>query len=117
MPRQGREGSQYEVLPEVDTGDRQASLIIRLEMAFYERAMGREYSGGTPWLRYRLGSLAFLYSAAKNRLGTWYRASYPAAGSAREAVGFEGHVSIFLWCVHLIVTGNALCSLLHQQSV
>jgi hypothetical protein len=117
MPRQGREGSQYEGLPEGDTGDRQASLIIRLDTAFDEGGMGREYSGGTPWLRYRLGSHAFLHSAAKNRLGTWYRARYPAAGSARAAVDFEGQVSIFLWCVRLFVTGNALCSLLHQESV
>jgi hypothetical protein len=54
MPRQCREGSQYEGLPETDTGDRQAALIIRLDMASDERVMGREYSGGTPWLRDRL---------------------------------------------------------------
>jgi hypothetical protein len=32
-------------------------------------------------------------------------------------VGFEGQVTIVLWCVHLIVTGNALCSLLHKEFV
>jgi hypothetical protein len=42
------------------------------------------------------------YIVAKNRQGTWYRASYPAAGSAREAVSFEGQVTIVLWCVRLI---------------
>jgi hypothetical protein len=41
MSRQGQEGSQYEGLPEGDTGDRQAALIIRLEMASYEGGMGR----------------------------------------------------------------------------
>jgi hypothetical protein len=117
MPRQSREGSQYEVLPEGDTGDRQAALIIRLETASDEWGTGREYSGGTPWLRDRLGSHAFLHSAAKNSQGTWYRASYPVAGSARAAVGFEGQVTIVLWRVRLIVTGNTLCSLLHQESV
>jgi hypothetical protein len=115
MPHQGWEGSQYEGLPEGDTGDRQAALINRLETASDEGGMGREYSGGTPWLRDRLGSHAFLYSAAKNSQGTWYRASYPAAGSAMEVVGFEGQVTIFLWCVRLIVTGNALCSLLTRS--
>jgi hypothetical protein len=117
MPRQGQEGSQYEGLPEGYTGDRQAALIIRLDTASDEGEMGREYSGGTSWLRYRLGSHAFLHSAAKNHQGTWYRASYPAAGSAREAVGTEGHVTIVMWCVRLIVTDNALCSLLHQEFV
>jgi hypothetical protein len=66
MSRQGREGSQYKGLPEGDTGDRQAALIIRLDAASYEGGMGREYSGGTPWLRDRLESHAFLHSAAKN---------------------------------------------------
>jgi hypothetical protein len=33
MSRQGRERSQYEELPEGDTGDRQAALIIRLDTA------------------------------------------------------------------------------------
>jgi hypothetical protein len=117
MPHQGWEGSQYERLPEGDTGDRQDALIIWLDTASDEEGMGREYSGGTSWLRDRLRSHAFLHSAAKNRQGTWYRASYPAAGSAREAVGFEGQVTIVLWCVRLIVTGNALCSLLHQEFV
>jgi hypothetical protein len=32
-------------------------------------------------------------------------------------VGFEGQVTIVLWCVRLIVAGNALCSLLHQESI
>jgi hypothetical protein len=41
MPRQGWEGSQYEGLPEGDTGDRQASLIIRLDTASDEGGMGR----------------------------------------------------------------------------
>jgi hypothetical protein len=117
MPRPGREGSQYEGLPEGDTGDRQAALIIWLDTASDEGRMGLENSGGTPWLRYRLASHAFLHSAAKNRQGTWYRASYPAAGAARDAVGFEGQVTIVLWCVRRIVTGNALCSLLHQEFV
>jgi hypothetical protein len=115
MPRQGREGSQYEGLPEGDTVNRQAALIIRLDTVSDEGGMGRDYSGGTPWLRDRLGSHAFLHCAAKNRQDTWYRASYPAAGSAREAVGFEGQVTIVLWCVRPIVTGNALFSLLHQE--
>jgi hypothetical protein len=117
MPRQGREGSQYEGLPEGDTSDRQAALIIRLDTASDEGGMGRKYSGGIPWLRDRLGSHAFLHSAAENRQGTWYRASYPTAVSAREAVGFEGQVTIVLWCVRLIVAGYALCSLLHQEFV
>jgi hypothetical protein len=117
MPCQGREGSQYEGLPEGDTGDRQAALIIRLDTASDEGGMGREYSGRTPWLRDRLESHAFLQSAAKHSQGTWYRAGYPAAGSARAAVGFEGQVTIVLWCVRLIVSGNALCSLLHQESI
>jgi hypothetical protein len=65
MPCQGREGSQYEGLPEGDTGDRQAAHIIRLDTASDEGGMSREYSGGTPWLRDRLGSHAFLHSAAK----------------------------------------------------
>jgi hypothetical protein len=64
MPRQGREGSQYEGLPEGDTGDRQAALIIRLDTASDQGGMGREYTGVTPWLRYRLGLHAFLHSAA-----------------------------------------------------
>jgi hypothetical protein len=34
-----------------------------------------------------------------------------------EAVGLEGQVTIVLWCVRLIVTGNALCSLLHHEFV
>jgi hypothetical protein len=74
MFREGREGSQYEGLPEGDTGDRQAVLFIRLHTVFDERGMGREYPGGTPWLRDRHGSHAFLHSAAKNSQGTWYRA-------------------------------------------
>jgi hypothetical protein len=65
MFRQGREGSQYEGLPEGDTGDRQASLIIRIDAASDEEGMGREYSGVTPWLRDRLGSHKVLHSAAK----------------------------------------------------
>jgi hypothetical protein len=117
MPCQGWEGIQYEGLPEGDTGDRQAALIIRLDTASDEGGMGREHSGGTPWLRYRLGSQTFLHGAAKNCQGTWYHASYPAAGSAREAVSFEGQVTIVLWFVRLIVTGNALCLLLHQEFV
>jgi hypothetical protein len=47
------------------TGDRQAALIIRLATASDGGGMGREYSGGTPWLRDRLVSHAFLHSAAK----------------------------------------------------
>jgi hypothetical protein len=117
MPRQGREGSQYEGLPEGNTGDRQAALIIRLDAASDEGGTGREYLGGTSWLRYRLGSHALPHSAAKNSQATWYRASYPAEGSAREAVGFERQVTIVLWCVRLTVTGNVLCSLLHQEFV
>jgi hypothetical protein len=90
------------------TGDRQASFITRLDMASDEGGMGREYSGGTPWLRDRLGSHASLHCTAKNCQGTWYRASYSVAGSAREAVGFEGQVTIVLWCVPINVTGNTL---------
>jgi hypothetical protein len=109
MTRQRREGSQYEGLPEGNTGDRQATLIIRLDTASDERGMGREYSGGIPWLRDRLGSHASLHSAEKNCQGTWYRVSYPPAGSRREVVRFEGQVKIFLWCVRLIFfTGNAI---------
>jgi hypothetical protein len=48
MSCQGREGSQYEGLPEGNTSDRQAVLIIRLDTASDEGGMGREYSGGTP---------------------------------------------------------------------
>jgi hypothetical protein len=117
MPRQSREGSQSEGLPEGYTSDRQAALIIRLDTASDEGGMGREDSGGTPWLRDRLGSHAFLHSPAKDCQGTWYRAGYPPASTARAAVGFEGQVTIVLWCVHLIVAGNALCSLLHQESI
>jgi hypothetical protein len=65
MPRQGREGSQYEGLPEGDTGDRQAALIMRLDTASDDEEMGREYSGGTFWLRDRLGSHAFLIAPRK----------------------------------------------------
>jgi hypothetical protein len=32
-------------------------------------------------------------------------------------MGFEGQVTIILWCARLIVTGNSLCSLLHQESI
>jgi hypothetical protein len=39
--------------------------IIRLDTASDEEGMGREYSSVTPWLRDRLGSHAFLHSAAK----------------------------------------------------
>jgi hypothetical protein len=117
MSRQGREGSQYEGLPEGDTSDRQAALIIRLDTASDEEEMGREYSCVTPWLRDRLGSHAFLHSAAKNSPGTWYRAGYPPESTARAAMGFEGQVTICLWCVRLIVAGNALCSLQHQESI
>jgi hypothetical protein len=45
---QGREGSQYEGLPEGGTGDRQAAIIIRLDTESDEGRMGREYSSGTP---------------------------------------------------------------------
>jgi hypothetical protein len=117
MSRQGREGSQYEGLPEGDTSDQQAALIIRLDTASDEEGMGREYSGGTPWLRDRLGSRAFLHSAAKDCQGTWYRAGYPPASTATAAVGFEGQVTIIPWYVRLIVAGNGLCSLLHQESI
>jgi hypothetical protein len=117
MSRQGREGSQYQGLPEGDTGDRQDALIIRLDTASDEGGMGREYSGGTSWLRDRLGSHAFLHSAAKYSQGTWYRAGYPPSSTARAAVGFEGQVTIVLWGVRLIVTGNNLCFLLHQESI
>jgi hypothetical protein len=55
MLRQGREGSQYEGLPEDDTCDRQAALMIRLDTVFDEGGIGREHSGGTSWLRDRLG--------------------------------------------------------------
>jgi hypothetical protein len=117
MLRQGWKGSQDEGLPESDTGDRQAALIIRLDTASDEGGMGREYSGRTPWLRYRLGSHAFLHTAAKNSQGTWCRAGYPPASTARGEVGFVGQITIVLWCVRLIVAGNALCSLLHQESI
>jgi hypothetical protein len=53
----------------------------------------------------------------KNRQGTWYRAGYPRAGTARAAVDFEGQNTIVVWFVRLIVTGNALCSLLHRESI
>jgi hypothetical protein len=109
IPCQVREGNQYERLPKGDTGDRQAALISGLEIASDEGRMGREYSGGTPWLRDRLGSHEFLHSAAKTSQGTWYRERYPPADSEREAVGFEGQVTIVLWCLRLIVTGNSLC--------
>jgi hypothetical protein len=115
--RQDREGSQYEGLPEGDTGDRQAALIIKLDAASDEGGMGRYYSGGTPWLRDRLGSHAFLHSAAKNSQSIRYRADYPPISTARAAVGFEKQVTIILWYVRLIVAGNALCSLLHQEYI
>jgi hypothetical protein len=41
---------------------------------------------------------------SSGRLGKW-------------AVSFEGHIKIVLWCVRLIVTGNALCLLLHQDFI
>jgi hypothetical protein len=66
MPCQGREGSQYEGLPDGDICYRQAALIIRLDTASDEGGMGPEYSSGTLWLHDRLGSHAFLHSAAKN---------------------------------------------------
>jgi hypothetical protein len=92
-------------------------LFIRLDTASDEGGMGREYLGGTPWMRDRLGSQEFLHSAANNSQGTWYRAIYPPTSTARAAMGFEGQVSIVLWCVRFIVAGNALCSLLHQKSI
>jgi hypothetical protein len=46
MPRQGQDDSQYEGLPEGDTGDRQASLIIRLDTASDEGGSG---SGVLGW--------------------------------------------------------------------
>jgi Reverse transcriptase (RNA-dependent DNA polymerase) len=67
--------------------------------------MGWEYSSGTPWQRDRLGSHAYLHSAAKC---SWYSAGYPPASTEREAVGIEEQVTIVLWCVHLIVNTNAL---------
>jgi hypothetical protein len=42
MTRQGWEGRKYEELPEGDTGDRQAALIIRLDTASDEGGMSRE---------------------------------------------------------------------------
>jgi hypothetical protein len=96
MLRQGREGSQCEGLPEGDTSDRHTALIMRLDTASDEGGMGREYWGGTPWLRDRLGSHAFLHSAAKDCQGTWNRAGYPPASTARAAVSFEGQVTIVL---------------------
>jgi hypothetical protein len=79
--------------------------------------MDRKYSSGTNWLRYKLGSHAFLHSTAKNSQDAWYRASYPLESLPREAAGFEGRVTIDLWCVRLIVTVKAICSLLHQDFV
>jgi hypothetical protein len=117
MLRQGLRGSQFEGLPEGDAGDRQAALIIRFYTEYDEGGLSREYPGGTPWLRDRLGSHAFLPSAAKNSRGIWYRASYPPTGSARQAMDFEGQVTIVLWCLRLTITGNALCSLLHQEFI
>jgi hypothetical protein len=32
-------------------------------------------------------------------------------------VDFEGQVTIVLWCLCLIVTGNALCSIPHEESI
>jgi hypothetical protein len=32
-------------------------------------------------------------------------------------VGFEGQVTIVLWCLHLIFAGNARCPLLHQEFI
>jgi hypothetical protein len=117
MPCQGREGSQHEGLPGGGTGDRQATFNIRYDTASDEGGMGRDYSGGTPWLRDRLRSHAFLHSAAKNSQGTWYREGYPPARTARAAVGFDGQVTIVLWCVRIIVDRNALCSLLNQEVI
>jgi hypothetical protein len=77
--------------------------------------MGREYPVVVPWLRDRLGLHEFLHSATKYSHGTWYRANYSPAGSAREVVGFEGQDTIVLWCVRLIVTGNALCLRLYEE--
>jgi hypothetical protein len=59
----------------------------------------------------------FLQSAAKNSQGTWYRAGYPPASTEKAAVGFEGQVTIVLWCVRLIVAGNTICLLLHKEFV
>jgi hypothetical protein len=89
MPRQGRECSQYERLPEGDTGDRQADIIFRLHTASDEGGMGREYPGGTPWLRDRPGSHASLHSSAKECQGAWHRAGYPPSSTARSAVGLR----------------------------
>jgi hypothetical protein len=41
MPRQGQDDSQYEVLPEGDTSDRQAALIISLDIASDEGELVR----------------------------------------------------------------------------
>jgi hypothetical protein len=45
MPRQGREDIQYEGLPEGDTGDRKATLIISLDTA----ADDGEWVGVSVW--------------------------------------------------------------------
>jgi hypothetical protein len=101
-------------LLEGDTDDRQAALIIRLDTASNEGGMGRVYPDVTPWLRDRLGSHVFLRSAAKDCQGAWHRAGYSPASTVRAAYGFERQVTNVLWCMHLIVAGNALSSLLHQ---
>jgi hypothetical protein len=43
--------------------------------------------------------------------------AHPLSSTARAAVGNEGQVEIVPWCVRLIVAGNALCSLLHQEFI
>jgi hypothetical protein len=54
-------------------------------------------------------------ASQKNDQGTWYLASYPPACTARAAMCFEAQITIGLWCLRLIVSGNALCSLLNQE--
>jgi hypothetical protein len=67
--------------------------------------MGREFPGGISWLHDRLGSHALIHRDTKSSQGTWYRASYPPASSARDAVGFESQLPTFEGCMRLIVAG------------
>jgi hypothetical protein len=96
MPRQGWKGSQYEGLPESDTGDRQASLIIRLDTASDEGGMGREYSGGTPWLRDRLGSHAFLHRYMVSR--GLFSGKHGKGGGGFRGTGYDRSVMCASHC-------------------
>jgi hypothetical protein len=61
--------------------------------------------------------MRFYIAPRKYSQGTWNRASNSLESTARAALSFEIQVTNVLRCMRLIVVGNALCSLLHQESI